>query len=235
MKTNYLFFAVFLCIAQTAFAQNDTVVGILLDVNNKAIKKYPVTLGKVSPVTVKTDKKGVFTFANANLQDTLFVGDKKGKNAIAIPIRGNNFLSIKSQKGNFNSDYSSDEIEQLKDYFRQLQQNHLLTNDKNTALNTIKREDVDNSKCLSIECLIARLSGVVITGNAVRLSGGAISLTQSANSALIILDGADVGYSLSAINYINPDDIENLYTSKNGDMYGVRGAAGVLVVNTKRR
>ena len=229
MKTSYLIFAIFLFFAQGAFAQSDTVVGILLDVNRKAIKKYPVTLGSVSPVTVKTDKNGLFTFTNANLQDTLFVGDKKGKNLMAIPINGHNILSIMSQKGDFNTEYDSEELEQIRRDIRQLQ------NSVASSLNTVRLEDIDESKCIDIECLVTRLSGVTIAaGGAVRIGGGSYSLYGS-SGALIVLDGVDIGYSIDAISYLKPVDIVNISVSRDGANYGVRGAAGILLVNTKKR
>jgi len=225
MKKIYLFFAVLLIITQAAFAQNDTVVGILLDVNNKVIKKHPVTLGRVLPITTKTDKNGIFVFANANLQDTLYVGNKKGKNAIAIPLYGNSVVSIKSKKGDFTSEYGSDELEQVRRDIRQLQ------NDRSTSLNTVRSEDIEDSQCKNIECLIGRMTGVSINAGNVRI-GGTVSI-YSSNNALIVLDGVDVGYSLNAVNFLHPNEINNITVSRDGSMYGVRGAAGVLVVNTK--
>ena len=228
MKTFYLFFAALFITTQAVFAQNDTVVGILLDVNNKVIKKHPVTLGRVSPVTVKTDNKGIFIFANANLQDTLFVGDKKGKNPIAIPLNGNSIISVKSKKGDFTSEYSSNEFEQVRRDIRQLQ------NDRSSALSTVRREDIDDSKCKDIECMIDRMTGVTITPQGIRIGGGAISLQNAATYALIVLDGVDMGYSLSAVSHLRPDDITSISVSRDGAEYGVRGAAGALVINTKK-
>ena len=228
MKKIYLFFAVLLIITQAAFAQNDTVVGILLDVNNKVIKKHPVMLGRVSPVTVKTDNKGIFTFVNANLQDTLFVGNKRGKNTIAIPLYGNSVISIQSKKGDFTSEYSSDELEQLRRDIRQLQ------NDVSSSLHTVRSEDIDDSKCKDIECMIDRMAGVSVTPLGIRIGGGPISLQSAATYALIVLDGVDMGYSLNAVNHLRPFDITNISVSRDGSQYGVRGAAGVLTINTKK-
>ncbi|MDR0796344.1 MAG: Ig-like domain-containing protein, partial [Tannerella sp.] len=83
MKKNYLLIVFFLTAALVGYAQDNSLTGILLDKNGKVIKKYPVTLGKKTPLTVKTDKYGIFTFQDANLQDSLYIGDKKGKNPIA--------------------------------------------------------------------------------------------------------------------------------------------------------
>ena len=76
----FVFLMIFLGCGEWLSAQSDTLVGVLKDVSQKAIKRYPVTLGRVNPVTVKTNGKGMFMFPGANLQDTLFVKIKKTKN-----------------------------------------------------------------------------------------------------------------------------------------------------------
>ena len=225
MKTNYLFMLIFLLAAQVSLAQDNTLTGVLLDINNKVIKKYPVTLGKMSSVTVKTDKYGIFTFPNANLQDTLYVGDKKGKNPIAIPINGHPYITIKSLKGNFNTEYLSEPDEQLLRYLQQMQKNVK----KNS--NKLDREDIEYSGCLDVACLLRRFSGVTVDGDLVYLSGANNSLTGRTN-ALIIIDGI-----LNAMGGIDIpiEDVEDIAVMKDASMYGVRGANGAVIINTRKK
>ena len=78
MKTiHYLSIIILSFSSQILLAQNDTLVGVLRDISDKIIKRYPVTLGSQNPITVKTNKHGVFTIPGANLNDTLFVTIKK--------------------------------------------------------------------------------------------------------------------------------------------------------------
>jgi len=228
MKTQYLFISLFfLIISQIVVSQNDTIRGLLLDVNNKVIKNYPVTLGKVNPVKVKTDKNGIFTFPNANLMDTLFVADKKGQNAVAIPVNGNHFLTIQSLKGDFNTKYLSTPDEQ---FLRQMQQAEY---DKKKNLNTLSREDIVNSGCRDVLCLLKRLSGVAVFGEKVTVRGS-ISSLQGSSDPLIVLDGIVVGSEFS-LSTIAVDEIESITVLKDASMYGVRGANGAILINTHRQ
>jgi TonB-dependent SusC/RagA subfamily outer membrane receptor len=225
MKTVYLSFTAFLLIAHLSFSQQETVTGVLLDVNNKVIKNYPVKLRSVSPVTVKTDKYGVFTFSNVNLQDTLFVGDKKGQNLIAIPINGHPYVTIKSLKGNFNTAYLS-EPDDL--FLRSMQQ---AEKDRKRSLTTLTREDIIRSGCRDVLCLLTRLSGITVYGNQIRIRGMTSSLYGTAGP-LVVLDG--VPGADDALN-LPVEDIENISVLKDASMYGARGANGAIVINTRKR
>ena len=57
MKTiHYLSIIILSFSSQILLAQNDTLVGVLRDISDKIIKRYPVTLGSQNPITVKTNK-----------------------------------------------------------------------------------------------------------------------------------------------------------------------------------
>ena len=228
MKTHYLFIAAFLLIAQWSFSQHEPLTGVLLDVNNKIIKNHPVTLGRVSPVTVKTDKYGIFIFPNANLQDTLFVGDKKGLNPIAIPVNGHPYVTIQSLKGNFNTAYLSEPDVQLLRILQQMEKDRLKSS------TTLRREDIERSGCRDVLCLLRMLSGVTVSGNSVRIRGTSSSSMLSgvdSNAPLIILDG--VPASGDAF-YITVEDLESVSVLKDASIYGVRGANGAILINTKK-
>ena len=225
MKTRAFLFFVCLLIAQLVVSQNETITGVLLDINNKVIKNYPVTLGSVAPVTVKTDKYGIFKFTNANLQDTLYVGDKKGRNPIAIPVNGHPYVTVKSLKGNFNTEYLSEPDEQFVRYLQQMERN------RKKSLTTLRREDITSSGCRDVYCLLRSLSGVMVSGNTIRVRGMTTSL-QGASEPLIVIDGIAVpSVGLS----INVDDIEDITVLKDASIYGLRGANGAIVINTRRR
>ena len=224
MKTYcYLLFVTFLVISQGAFAQNDTVMGVLLDMNDKIIKNYPVSLGRVSPVKVKTDKNGIFTFMNANLQDTLFVGDKKGRNLIAIPVNGYTFVTIKSLKGNFNTEYHYDADDQLLLYMQRAQKI------KMRQASTVTKEDIKEMGCRDVICVLQRLSGVMVSGNTIRIRGLTTSVNSS-NVPLFILDG--VAVPQETLNSIPIGYVEYITVEKDASMYGARGANGVIVIST---
>lgn len=229
MKTYPFFFIVFLLLAsQIVLSQNDTIKGILLDINNKAIKNYPVTLGNVSPATAKTDRNGIFAFPDADLQDTLFVADKKGKNVIAIPINGYHFVTIQSLKGDFNTKYLSEPDEQILHALKQRE------GDRMRNLNTLRREDIVHSGCHDVFCLLKRLSGVSVYGELISIRGGVSSSLQSTASPLVVLDGIPMTDDFS-LNSIPVDEINEITVLKDASIYGVRGANGAIIINTLQR
>ena len=221
----HLLITLLLLMAHFGYAQDQKLTGVLLDINNKVIKNYPITLGKEKPVTVKTDKYGIFTFTNANLQDTLYVGDNKGKNPIAIPVNGHPYVNIKSLKGNFNTEYLSEPDEAL---LRQLKQIEL---NKKRKSNVMTREDIEQSGCLNVACLLLRFSGVRVQGDMVYI-GGANSSLSLATNALIVIDG--VPNAMGGID-IPIEDVEDVTVMKDASIYGVRGANGAILINTRKK
>ena len=104
MKTiHYFSIIILLFSSQILLAQNDTLVGVLRDISDKIIKRYPVTLGSQNPITVKTNKHGVFTIPGANLNDTLFVTIKKTRNVVKVPVNGYNYITITLKNSTFNA------------------------------------------------------------------------------------------------------------------------------------
>ena len=224
MKSKHVFILFFLIISQALFAQKDTIIGVLLDIDQKIIKKYPVALGRLSPVKVKTDKNGIFVFPDVNLLDTLFVGDKKGRNNIAIPVNGHRFITIQSLKGNFNTEYFSEPADQILRYMKQQES----FRKKNS--NMLNREDIVNSGCRDVTCVLRRFSGVTVSNNAIIIRGTSTLQGQATNSALIVIDGIPGG----SINNVTIDDIEEISVLKDASMYGSRGANGAIVIRTRR-
>ena len=226
MKTNYFIYVAFLLLAQIGFAQDNALTGVLLDINNKIIKKHPVTFGKVSPITIKTDKFGIFTFKDVNLQDTLYVGDKKGKNPIAIPVKGYSYITIQSQKGDFNTEYLSEPDRQL---LRSLQQMQRSEDIRRRTYNSKNSEDIKLSGCNDIYSLLRTFAGVNIdSNNEVQIMGASMSRYAS-TAALIVINGIPSGNLAS----IQLEDIEDITVLKDASRYGLQGANGAIVINLK--
>jgi TonB-dependent SusC/RagA subfamily outer membrane receptor len=224
MNTKYLFIIFSLVMSQALFAQKDTIMGVLFDANQKIIKNYPVTLGEASPVTVKTDKYGIFTFPNADLQETLYIGDKKGRNPVAIPVNGYRFITIQSRKGNFDKEYHTDMADQI---MRQIQQAEA---DRNRRSGVMGRAEIAKSGCRDVACLLRRFSGVTVGNNAVIIRGTSTLQGPAVNNALIVIDGIPGG----SIDSVMIDDVEEISVLKDASMYGSRGANGAVVINTRK-
>jgi len=224
MKTKYIFIFLFLVVSQALFAQKDTIIGVLFDANQKIVKNYPVTFGKLSPVTVKTDRYGIFSFTDVNLQDTLYIGNKKGKNPVAIPVNGYRFITIQSRKGNFDKDYHSEMADQI---MRQLQQAEY---DRNRRSDVLSRADIEKSGCRDVACLLRRFSGVTVGANSIVIRGTSSLQGPIVSGALIVIDGVAGG----SINDVAIDDIEEISVLKDASIYGSRGANGAIVIRTRR-
>jgi len=230
MKALFLLMMVLSVVLQDVCSQNDTIIGVLFDANDKVIKRHLVILGRELPVGVRTNNQGVFVFTNANLQDTLFVGNKRGKNAIAIPVNGHKFLSVKSLMGNFTTEYISESNEQAYLFLQQQMENSRRSKSSSSVLS---KEDIEKSGCYEVSCLLTRLNGVVLAGNTISLRGGSSSSLMLSSGALIVLDGVPMEDSSSLLS-LPVNDIEEMSVLTDASMYGVRGANGAIVVRTRR-
>lgn len=202
-------------------AQNDTLVGVLRNQKLKVIKRYPLTLGRENPVQVETDKLGVFTIPNANLNDTLFVVDKKTKAEVAVPVEGYPYITITLENNTFKAERGYEPGDALKE-IRAREQN------KKRVSNVMNREDIQLSGCTDITCLLRRMSGVTFVNGSVRIRSSA-SLS-SPTDPLVVVDG--IPSDVSILSTIAIKDISELSVLKDGSAYGVRGANGVIVIKT---
>lgn len=107
------------------------------------------------------------------------------------------------------------------------------------AIKTIGSEDVEGRRTVQIsESLQGSMGGVSVTRSS-GAPGGSSSIlirgitTIGTNSPLIIVDGSPV----NNIDHVNPMDVESLTVLKDAAsaaIYGSRGAAGVILITTKR-
>ena len=195
-------------------AQSDTLVGVLKDVSQKAIKRYPVTLGSVNPKTVKTNGKGMFMFPGANLQDTLFVTIKKTKNQLLVPVNGYNYITITLENSTFNADRSNEPNEEL----QRLIMSSVMT-----------REDIRRLGCRDMISVLKRMSGVTFMDGSIRIRASA-SLT-SPTDPLVVVDG--IPMDLTILDTIAIEDVQEVSVLKDAGQYGARGANGAIVIKTK--
>jgi iron complex outermembrane receptor protein len=110
------------------------------------------------------------------------------------------------------------------------------TKDFNKGAN-VTAENLLNGK---VAGLSINTSGAPGSGSEIRIRGGA-SLNAS-NDPLIVIDGLPISNqgvagSTSILSSINPNDIESISVLKDASataIYGLRGANGVIIINTKR-
>ena len=98
MKKVY-FFLTFLCFSITAFAQQTTITGKVVDAsNNEALPDVEVTIEN-SAFTVTTDAEGNFNFDTFDvpLGEQIISLEKNGKGKLSINIIGSKFGLLKSK------------------------------------------------------------------------------------------------------------------------------------------
>ena len=203
-------------------AQSDTLVRVLKDVSQKAIKRYPVTLGSVNAKTVKTNGKGMFMFPGANLQDTLFVTIKKTKNQLLVPVNGYNYITITLENSTFNADRSNEPNEELQ---------RLIMAERNRLISSsvMTREDIRRLGCRDMISVLKRMSGVTFMDGSIRIRASA-SLT-SPTDPLVVVDG--IPMDLTILDTIAIEDVQEVSVLKDAGQYGARGANGAIVIKTK--
>lgn len=218
----FVFLMIFLGCGEWLSAQSDTLVGVLKDVSQKAIKRYPVTLGSVNPKTVKTNGKGMFMFPGANLQDTLFVTIKKTKNQLEVPVNGYNYITITLENSTFNADRSHEPNAELQ---------RLIMAERNRLISSsvMTREDIRRLGCRDMDSVLKRMSGVTYVDGRIRIRASA-SLT-SPTDPLVVVDG--IPMDLSILNTIAIEDVQEVSVLKDAAQYGARGANGAIVIKTK--
>lgn len=204
-------------------AQNDTLVGVLRDISGKNIKRYPVSLGDENPITVKTNRHGIFKIPGANLNDTLYITIKRSKNVIKVPVNGYNYITVTIENGTFNADRSSEPSEKLK---------MMLDKERNRIISSsvMRREDIQRAGCRDIYSVLRMMSGVTFADGAVRIRASA-SLS-SPTDPLIVVDG--IPMDMAILNMISIEDISEVRVLKDAGQYGARGANGAIEIKTTK-
>ena len=108
-----------------------------------------------------------------------------------------------------------------------------------TAGSTVTEGAIDRRRAASIEELLQGLPGVHVTGRApnlqVRIRGA--GTINASGEPLYVLDGMPLPAGTNALRNIPPADVARIDVLRDGAstaLYGVRGANGVIVIETKR-
>jgi TonB-dependent SusC/RagA subfamily outer membrane receptor len=157
----------------------------------------------------------------------------QAKDKIKVMARGFSTKNVKIKEGT-KSLHVNMKLKPGPSYLDQaVESGHVRDRDKLASLTSADRNTVDYSHFTSIyEAITSSFPGVQVTpGNQIVLQGVSGSLTS--NAALLVVDGRVVNES--TFGSINPGDIARIDLIKDGSasMYGMRGANGVVVVETK--
>lgn len=221
--------ALFSVLAIGAYAQSKTVSGTVIDQTGEPVIGANV-LVKGTTNGVITDLDGKFTLTNVPDKGTIsisFIGYKDQD----VSVSGKTNLQVTLQEDNA----MLDEVVVV-GYGVQKK------SDVTGAMASVGAKEIEARPVTNaLQALQGKAAGVDITSNErpgelgeVRIRGNR-SITAS-NSPLYVVDGVPL-LSASAIETINPRDIESIDILKDASataIYGSRGANGVILVTTKK-
>lgn len=217
----YTFFLSFACVNQS---MADNITGKVVDKKGKPLKGIVISVKNTSN-SVKTLGDGSFALENISQKDTLMIYPSK-KKYVLIPVKNNTFFDIRINKQDL-SVASGDYREIL------------------TFLNIAKARANPNVLTKGqIERLSANSVSELLRGN---IPGLQITLIDNAPAAIIrgastIAGDVEPLYLIDNVQYtkladvdssVDVKDIESLEVLKDGSMYGVKGANGVIIIKTK--
>jgi TonB-dependent SusC/RagA subfamily outer membrane receptor len=212
-------------VSQAVVGQGDTLTGVLRNAKDRAVRNYPVALGREAPVVVKTDARGVFRFVGVDLNDTLFVDLPGEDRTVVVAVNGYNYITVKLTGTDFEAERRLEPDAGLKKILSR-------EREKMVSSTTMGREEIEKSRCLDIPCLLKRMSGVFVSGSTVRVRG--IGSVNSSNDALVVLNGIPMNDN-SILSSFPVRDVEEISVLKEGSQYGARGANGVIIIRTSRQ
>lgn len=200
------------------------ITGKVTDKKGKPLKGIVVSV-KNSSTSAKTLKDGSFSLANVTEQDTLVVYPSKNK-AVYIPVKDNYAFDITINK--------SDLLVASGDYKEILSFLNIAKARVNP--NFLTKEQIERSNANSVsELLRGSIPGVQITMidnvEAVVIRGA--STINGNVEPLYLVDKVQYTSLADVDSSVNVRDIESVEIVKDGSMYGVKGANGVIIIKTK--
>ncbi len=167
----------------------------------------------------KSDKLGKFGLTNVLASDTIHVKYKKV--TYDIPVEGRRSARIRLA----NENSQVDEDQELVD----IGYGYVKKRECTISRGGISGEElVKTGKTSILEALQGKVAGLTVTGGRVLIRG--ISSLNASNEPLFLVDDVVVE-SLDMVSIYDVDYVEVL---KDANIYGVRGANGVIKVKTKR-
>jgi len=221
---NLLLFIFVLTFSWPVIAQNsnDTIVGRLVDAKGKAVRKALVS---VKDVKAETDRYGIFQLNNVDLQDKLTVILPKTEKEVQVSVNGIAYPNIVLGP---EISVTEDKGEIMKLMLRSLRRSRSVS----STIVVTGEELVATGESNLFNALAGKVPGftVIVKDNgdiSAQLRGStSISLDTS---PLYLLDGTQV----ERLDNVNINDIKKVEISKDSNMYGAKGANGVIAVTLK--
>lgn len=224
LMKNLLLFIFVLAFSWPVVAQNsnDTIVGRLVDAKGKAIRKALVS---VKDVKAETDRYGIFQLNNVSLRDILTVILPKTEKEVQVSVNGIAYPNIALGP---EISVTEDKGEIMKLMLRSLRRSRSVS----STIVVTGEELVATGESNLFNALAGKVPGFTVVmkdnGDISAQLRGSTSISLD-TSPLYLLDGTQV----ERLDNVNINDIKKVEISKDSNMYGAKGANGVIAVTLK--
>ena len=221
---NLLLFIFVLAFSWPVVAQNsnDTIVGRLVDAKGKAIRKALVS---VKDVKAETDRYGIFQLNNVSLRDILTVILPKTEKEVQVSVNGIAYPNIALGP---EISVTEDTGEIMKLMLRSLRRSRSVS----STIVVTGEELAATGESNLFNALAGKVPGFTVVmkdnGDISAQLRGSTSISLD-TSPLYLLDGTQV----ERLDNVNINDIKKVEISKDSNMYGAKGANGVIAVTLK--
>ena len=221
---NLLLFIFILAFSWPVVAQNsnDTIVGRLVDAKGKAIRKALVS---VKDVKAETDRYGIFQLNNVSLRDILTVILPKTEKEVQVSVNGIAYPNIALGP---EISVTEDKGEIMKLMLRSLRRSRSVS----STIVVTGEELAATGESNLFNALAGKVPGFMVVmkdnGDISAQLRGSTSISLD-TSPLYLLDGTQV----ERLDNVNINDIKKVEISKDSNMYGAKGANGVIAVTLK--
>ena len=221
---NLLLFIFILAFSWPVVAQNsnDTIVGRLVDAKGKAIRKALVS---VKDVKAETDRYGIFQLNNVSLRDILTVILPKTEKEVQVSVNGIAYPNIALGP---EISVTEDKGEIMKLMLRSLRRSRSVS----STIVVTGEELAATGESNLFNALAGKVPGFTVVmkdnGDISAQLRGSTSISLD-TSPLYLLDGTQV----ERLDNVNINDIKKVEISKDSNMYGAKGANGVIAFTLK--
>ena len=221
---NLLLFIFILAFSWPVVAQNsnDTIVGRLVDAKGKAIRKALVS---VKDVKAETDRYGIFQLNNVSMRDILTVILPKTEKEVQVSVNGIAYPNIALGP---EISVTEDKGEIMKLMLRSLRRSRSVS----STIVVTGEELAATGESNLFNALAGKVPGFTVVmkdnGDISAQLRGSTSISLD-TSPLYLLDGTQV----ERLDNVNINDIKKVEISKDSNMYGAKGANGVIAVTLK--
>ena len=203
---------------QTGQTENGDVPfnGLVVDADGAGVRVRVKVKGTDKVTTA--DKRGRFGLTNVADSDVLVVSYRRDE--FEIPVAGRKSLKI---LWTGDTGYSASESDELADLgFMYVKRREKIDSSSGISGDELRRLGTSNLR----DALLSRVPGLMLVNGEICVRG--IGSINSGNGALILCDGHE-----TSINSININEVESVEVLKGSNMYGFRGANGVILIKTK--